>query len=619
MPSVSKMTPPETHSPPTAPPRAAGEASFFAPVRGSFAGIVALSALGAVAGVVPFIAIVELARTLLPALSGAPVDGGRVWAIVGVAIVALFVSFAGSFASGVVSHFADAELQVSVQRRIVDHLRRLPLGWFDQRSSGTVRKLIENDVSALHHLVAHAIHDIVTGALVPAISLAYLFAVNWRLGLAALVPLVLTAIIYPIMMRDAAEKYRRYDEATASLAGATVEFVHGIAVVKRFGQLGRSHRRYRDATGDYSRFVTEWTRETSILFTLAEIVTSPIVALVWLTSVGTWLVTQGIAGPLDVLPGLLLGLGLTGPLLKLGSTAQFMRNARNAQRSLAEFLAVPAMPVANEPVEPSGHRVEFSGVGFGYESDRRVLRDISAACAPGTVTALVGASGSGKSTLAKLVPRFYDVSAGEVEIGGADVRGLKQSSLYESVGFVFQEVQLLRASIRDNIRLARPDADDAAVESAARSAQIHDRILEFPRGYDAVIGSDANLSGGEAQRVTIARALLSDAPILVLDEATAFADPDSEAAIQRALGTLARGRSVLVVAHRLHTITGADQIIVLGDGEIMERGTHDELLLRGGHYAGMWADYERNHARSLPTEARQSVVQQSVAHSEVQQ
>ncbi len=619
MPSVSKLTPPETHSPPTAPPRTAGEASFFAPVRGSFAGIVALSALGAAAGVVPFIAIVELARTLLPALSGTPVDGGRVWAIVGIAVAALLVSFAGSFSSGVVSHFADAELQVSVQRRIVDHLRRLPLGWFDQRSSGTVRKLIENDVSALHHLVAHAIHDIVTGALVPAISLAYLFAVNWRLGLAALVPLVLTAIIYPIMMRDAAEKYRRYDEATASLAGATVEFVHGIAVVKRFGQLGRSHRRYRDATGDYSRFVAEWTRETSVLFTLAEIITSPIVALVWLTGVGTWLVAQGIAGPLDILPGLLLGLGLTGPLLKLGSTAQFMRNARNAQRSLAEFLAVPAMPLATEPVEPSGHRVEFSGVGFGYESDRRVLRDISAACAPGTVTALVGASGSGKSTLAKLVPRFYDVSAGEVEIGGADVRALRQSALYESVGFVFQEVQLLRASIRDNIRLARPDADDAAVESAARSAQIHDRILEFPRGYDAVIGSDANLSGGEAQRVTIARALLSDAPILVLDEATAFADPDSEAAIQRALGALARGRSVLVVAHRLHTITGADQILVLGDGEIMERGTHDELLLRGGHYAGMWADYERNHARSLPTEARQSVVQQSVAHSEVQQ
>ncbi|WP_427868680.1 ABC transporter ATP-binding protein [Leucobacter luti] len=588
-------------------------------MRGSFAGIVALSALGAAAGVVPFIAIVELARTLLPALSGTPVDGGRVWAIVGIAVAALLVSFAGSFSSGVVSHFADAELQVSVQRRIVDHLRRLPLGWFDQRSSGTVRKLIENDVSALHHLVAHAIHDIVTGALVPAISLAYLFAVNWRLGLAALVPLVLTAIIYPIMMRDAAEKYRRYDEATASLAGATVEFVHGIAVVKRFGQLGRSHRRYRDATGDYSRFVAEWTRETSVLFTLAEIITSPIVALVWLTGVGTWLVAQGIAGPLDILPGLLLGLGLTGPLLKLGSTAQFMRNARNAQRSLAEFLAVPAMPLATEPVEPSGHRVEFSGVGFGYESDRRVLRDISAACAPGTVTALVGASGSGKSTLAKLVPRFYDVSAGEVEIGGADVRALRQSALYESVGFVFQEVQLLRASIRDNIRLARPDADDAAVESAARSAQIHDRILEFPRGYDAVIGSDANLSGGEAQRVTIARALLSDAPILVLDEATAFADPDSEAAIQRALGALARGRSVLVVAHRLHTITGADQILVLGDGEIMERGTHDELLLRGGHYAGMWADYERNHARSLPTEARQSVVQQSVAHSEVQQ
>jgi ATP-binding cassette subfamily B protein len=253
---------------------------------------------------------------------------------------------------------------------------------------------------------------------------------------------------------------------------------------------------------------------------------------------------------------------------------------------------------------PQGHDVAFAGVGFGYDPDHRVLHDIAAALAPGTVTALVGASGSGKSTLAKLVPRFYDVDEGTVAIGGADVTRVSAADLYREVGFVFQDVQLLRASLRDNIRLTRPGATDAEVTNAAQAAQIHDRILRFGRGYDSVVGEDANLSGGEAQRVTIARALLADAPVLVLDEATAFADPDSEAAIQRALSTLAADRTVLVIAHRLHTITGADQILVLDGGRIVERGTHAELVAANGPFARMWADYQANHARSIPEGAR---------------
>lgn len=582
----------------------AAEESFFAPVRGSLAGIIALSVLGAISGVVPFVAIVELARTLLPTLSGGAVDAGRVWAIVVVAVVALFVSFGSAFLSGLVSHFADAELQLSLRRRIVRHLQRLPLGWFDRRTSGTVRKLVENDVVALHQLVAHAIHDVVTAITVPVVSLVYLFAVQWQLALAALAPLVVTAVLYPLLMRGGAEKYRQYDESTAALSGATVEFVHGIAVVKRFGQLGSSHRRYRDATKEYVRFVGEWTRETAAMFTVIEIVTSPVVVLVWLLAVGVWLVGMDAATPVDVLPGLLLGLGLTSPLMRLGASAQFLRNATKAQRSLAEFFALAPVPRPASPLRPAGGDVAFDDVSFGYDERRRVLHEVAAACAPGTVTALVGASGSGKSTLAKLVPRFYDVQEGVVAIGDADVRRIASAELYREVGFVFQDVQLLRASLRDNIRLTRPGATDDEVEDAARAAQIHDRILRFDRGYDAVVGEDANLSGGEAQRVTIARALLADTPVLVLDEATAFADPDSEAAIQRALSTLAAERTVLVIAHRLHTITGADQILVLDEGRVVERGAHPELVVAGGRYARMWADYQANHARSLPEGAR---------------
>ena len=246
----------------------------------------------------------------------------------------------------------------------------------------------------------------------------------------------------------------------------------------------------------------------------------------------------------------------------------------------------------------------YDGVGFSYDGRTDVLSGIDLVLEPGTVTALVGPSGSGKTTLARLLPRFWDPTAGRITLGGVPVDAVPSSDLYRQVGFVFQDVQLLRTTIRENIALARPDAPLEVIEAAARAAQIHDRIVALPRGYDSVAGEDARLSGGEAQRVSIARAILADAPILVLDEATAFSDPESEAAIQDALSELVRGRTLLVIAHRLHTITGADTICVMDQGRIVERGRHPELLAKGGLYARMWAAANRTEAatpqRSAP-------------------
>ncbi len=574
---------------------------FFRVVKGRLAIIVTLSLVGAVTSVVPLIGIVELAKTLWPALTGEPVNSGRAWLIVLISAVALVVSFVAAGTSAGISHLADSDLQLDLRTRIVQHLRSLPLGWFDARSSGAVRKATENDVSALHQLVAHAIQDFITAVAVPLISIVYLFLSEWHMALACIVPILVTVVLYQKMMRTSPEKYVEYDASVVRLNSATIEYVQGIAVVKAFGQAGRSHGRYRDETRRFVKFYGDWMRETSTMQSAVEIVTSPVVVLLYLCGIGTWLVSAGVTAPADILPALLLGIGLTAPLLNLGFTAQFIRDAVKARESLVEFFAQPTIAQPTAPVPPQGSAVEMKDVAFSYDGEHRVLNEIVASCAPGTVTALVGPSGSGKSTLARLVPRFYDVESGSVSIGDADVRRIVAAELYSQVGFVFQDSYLLRTTVRDNIRLTDPEASQVRVEETACAAQIHDRIMRLPRGYDSVIGEDAHLSGGEAQRLTIARALLTDAPILVLDEATAFADPDSEAAIQRALSVLAKERTLLVIAHRLHTITGADQLLVMDGGRMVERGTHMELAEAGGLYQNMWERYEAARPGTLAT------------------
>jgi ATP-binding cassette subfamily B protein len=310
----------------------------------------------------------------------------------------------------------------------------------------------------------------------------------------------------------------------------------------------------------------------------------PFVLLVVLAG-GAVRITGGDLAPADLLPFLLLGLGLTAPVAALGHGFDDLQNARRAVGRIGEVLAVPPLPEPARPVAPRGHRVELRGVRFGYDPDREVLQGIDLVLEPGTLTAVVGPSGSGKSTLVQLLPRFFDPSAGSVSVGGADLRSVAAGDLYRLVSFVFQDVRLLRASVTDNIALAVPGAAAADVERAAAAAGIHDRILELPRGYDTVLGDEAGLSGGEAQRIALARALLADTPVLVLDEATAFADPRTEQAVRDALAARGGDRTTLVIAHRPTTITGADVVVLLEDGVITERGAPADLLARDGRFA----------------------------------
>ncbi|MEV0614229.1 ABC transporter ATP-binding protein [Nonomuraea sp. NPDC050404] len=573
---------------PPAPDRAALLA-LLTPIRPRLLVAAGLQIVYAVSALVPFICVAELARVLLTPGS----DRDRIWLIAWLAVAGLLVRFLSFGTAGAITHFADADLQLHLRRRMAAHLSKVPLGWFGERNSGQVKKVLQDDVREMHHLVAHALLDLLAAVVTPVAALAYLLYVDWRLTLVVLIPVPLFAAAFAVMMRGYDEQMRRWSEANTRISAAVVEFVQGIAVIKTFGQTRRSYRRFAEAADDFADFFGAWVRPMLKLSGVSTALISPPTMLFVAAAGGVWFAANGWLAPVDVLPFVLVGVALTAPFLTLDMGSMRLRRAAESAGRVAALLATPPLPEPENPVPPAGHRVEFGEVSFSYDGSTPVLSDVSLALEPGTVTALVGPSGSGKSTLAKLLPRFYDPGSGRVSVGGVDVREIGSAELYRHVGFVLQDVQLLRTSVADNIALGRPGAGREEVERMARAAQIHDRITELPRGYDSVVGEDAHLSGGEAQRVSIARALLADAPIVLLDEATAALDPENESALMDALTTLARDRTLLVIAHRLTTIAAADQIVMLADGVIAERGTHRELLDLDGRYAAFWKERAR--------------------------
>ncbi|MRH91609.1 ATP-binding cassette domain-containing protein [Nocardia sp. SYP-A9097] len=583
---------------------------ILAPVGGVLTLASVLVAIASVCAVVPFLLIVAACRELL----NDSVDTDRVWRLLLIAVVVLVVRALLQAVALTWSHLVDAGFQLTLRRLLADKLTRVPLGWFGDRTSAEVKKYLQDDVEALHYLVAHARLDFIGSVTVPLVTLIYLATVDWRLTLVLLLPLVLYALCMKKMLDEPGrERMLVYNAAEQRTREATVEFVDGIQVVRAFGRAGKAHSVFQDAVDHQTDSLRKMKMPIISVQSLSDAVVSPVFVMLLVVVAGLTGVGVGWIEPLDVLPFLLIGLGLGSSLMGLGYGAQALRTAGDAALRLHELMRTPELAsgsavsgivetssgaagsesnaavtgvVNSKPV--AAGLVSFEGVSFGYRDDHQVLRDIDLELAPGTLTALVGPSGSGKSTLAKLLPRFYDVQQGRITVGGRDIRDFSTEELYRTVGFVFQDVRLIRGSIRDNLLLARPDADERALERAARAAQIHDRILTLPRGYDSEIGVDATLSGGEAQRLSIARALLADTPVLVLDEATAFADPESEAAVQDALAALVAGRTVLVIAHRLHTITGVDRILVLENGVLVERGDHSSLVAAGGLYQRLW-------------------------------
>ena len=549
-----------------------------APVRTRLRVGQVLVLISGVLAVAPYIALVRLGGILLDAYNaGAAPDGRQVRGVVIMLVSAYSTRLLLYMVALLITHMADLALRDQLRRDIVQRISRAPLAWFSESTSGRIRKAVQDDTTTVHTVIAHGPIEQLNAIVTPLALLACAFWIDWRLALLALSTFLLYVLTYSFSMRGMNEKTVEMDRKLAAVSSTMVEFVSGIGVVKAFGRVGRAHAAYLNAADDFSAFYRAWAMPlvtmTCLSFTWVSV---PVLLLVNLGG-GALLISAGLVTLPEVLATTLIALVLPGALLTVASISWSYQMAGAAALRLCEVIDTPVLPTAEESRRPERARVEIDRVSFSY-GDTLAVDEASLTLEPGTVTALLGPSGSGKSTLATLIARFADPDSGAVRVGGVDLRDMDEETLYSTVSFVLQDAQLLGATVRENIALGRPDADLEQVRDAARVAHVDEEIMALPDGYDTVLGRDTALSGGQEQRIAIARAVLLDTPVLLLDEATAMADPESEAEIQEALSALVAGRTVLVIAHRPAAVRGAHRIAVMERGRVVAAGSHEELL-----------------------------------------
>lgn len=564
-----------------------------------------LSGIAAVLGLAPYICVWLVARDALSAYPKVAEAAGVVkwgWLAVWFAVANIVVYFVALMCT----HIAAFRTARNIRHAGIAHVLELPLGFFTGDQSGRLRKVIDDNAALTEDLLAHKLPDLTAAVVTPVAAIIMLFVFDWKMGLLCLLTMVLAmACMMSMMGGKNAGFFHRYQQEIEKMSGEAVEYVRGIPVVKVFQQTVYSFKAFYAAIQSYSDLASQYAMscrngQTAFLTCINGCFALLIPAALVLASGG-----NGWGVLADFIFYALFGPACGGMINRVMYASESVMEADEAMIKLDEILQQKPLAKSAVSRKAEGTDISFEHVTFCYPGmERPALNDVSFVVEAGTVVGLVGPSGGGKSTAAALIPRFWDVDSGRVKVGGVDVREMNNQNLMEQIAFVFQDTKLFKVSVMENIRMARPNATLEEVRAAARAAQCDDILAKLPQGLDTVVGTKGvYLSGGEAQRIALARAILKDAPIVVLDEATAFADPENEALIQKAFGELTKGKTVLMIAHRLSTVQNADKILVMEKGVVKEQGSHKALLAENGLYAEMWRNYQQAAAWKVGKEA----------------
>lgn len=555
---------------------------FAKPCRGLLAKSVIFAVLGAGFGIVPYIAV---SRIIIQICSG----DYSLQPIIPMAVIALLgylLQLCLSTVSTVQSHRAAFTVLKNIRTALTKKLSRAPMGFVLDTPSGKFKAMIVDTVEKLELPLAHMIPELTANIMIPVLMLIYFMFLDWRLALIALATFPIGMLCYMGMMKDYERRYARVIKAAKAMDATTVEYIGGIEVVKAFNQSSDSYRKYAEAVKESEASKSEWFKKTNPYYA-AGIAIAPS-SLIGVLPVGSFFYIDGSIGAGSFISCIILSLGLITPLIQALRYTDSLAMVDATVKEIGKLLDTEEMKRPEKRVRLDGEKIEFSGVSFSYK-DTEVLHDISFTAYENEMTAFVGPSGSGKSTIARLIASFWNAGSGTVKIGGVDMQEIPLSQIMEHIAYVSQDNYLFHLSIRENIRIGKLDASNSEIENAAKKAACHDFIMSLPNGYDTVVGdSGSNLSGGEKQRIAIARAMIKNSPVVILDEATAFTDPENESVIQNSISELVEGKTLIVIAHRLSTITSADKIIVMNEGNIEAEGKHAELIENCSLYRELW-------------------------------
>lgn len=553
--------------------------------RRAYAFSIFLAILGVACGMIPYFAIATIMLCMMDGTKSLNIY--TLWC--GVILIGFALKLLFSTLSTTVSHTATFYTLKEIRIKIADKLSKVPMGYIVDQSSGRFKDIIVDRVESMEPILAHLVPEMTSNLLVPLCIIVYLFVLDWRMALASLITLPIGFLCYMGMSRGYNERFTGLMQRVQKMNAAIIEYISGIEVIKAFNQSANSYQKYSDAVNDDASFAVDWMKDTQWFMSMS----NTIWPSVWLAilPIGAMLYRHGTLTAPVFLTVMILSLGIVGPILGAIKFTDSIAQLGAIVGEVSSLLDAPEMerPIHNADIQ--GLSIQFQDVSFSYDQkdSKPVLNHIDLTMRPNTMTALVGPSGSGKSTITKLITGFWDTTSGSITLGGVELKQIPLSQLSTYVSYVSQDNYLFDESIRENIRMGRLSATDQEVEDVARKCGCHDFIMGLEHGYDTIVGgAGGHLSGGERQRISIARAMLKDAPIVIFDEATAYLDPENEALVQEAISKLVQGKTLIMVAHRLYTVTGADQIVVVNHGQIEATGTHEELLQKCPLYEEMW-------------------------------